>query len=44
MRTLNHLTILVHPMRAQNAPLTVHSQQSLQRALIDTSNRIVAVW
>ena len=42
-RTFIALTLLIHPMRAHNGPLTRFSGRSLKAGLIDTSARILDV-
>jgi AcrR family transcriptional regulator len=42
-RTFIALTLLIHPMRAHNGPLTRYSGRSLKAGLIDTSARILDV-
>jgi AcrR family transcriptional regulator len=43
VRTFIALTLLIHPMRAQNGPLVRFSGRSLRAGLIDTSSRILDV-
>jgi AcrR family transcriptional regulator len=43
VRTFIALTLLIHPMRAQNGPLDRFSGRSLRAGLIDTSSRILDV-
>ncbi len=42
-RTFIGLTLLIHPMRAEDGPLVRHSGRSLRRGLIDVSARILDV-
>jgi AcrR family transcriptional regulator len=42
-RSFIALTLLIHPMRAQNGPLARYSERSLRSGLIDTSTRILDV-
>lgn len=41
VRTLVNLTLMIHPMRSEDAPLAKRSRAAVERALQDVSQRIV---